>query len=730
MKTRLTVLAFGRQCRRAALILALLCTVFPLVAQRFEKSFGGPKDDFGQAILQTEDHGYLEVGSTRGQLGDDNDFDIFVVRTDVDGTTIWKRTFDDGFTEQGMEVTQAADGGYMIVGFRKETPSSPEETLLLKLDERGNQVFAKVYGEDGLDEQGQQIIQVPGEGYLITGYRKMAGSSNKQVLAIKVDEDGNVVWRATVGESDDNQGIGAVLGSNGGFIIGANVKKERNPSNDIAFYGLSATGEMLWSKTFGTDTKNEQIEDIIRTSDGNIALVGSTDNFNKAFIAKADLNGDMLWTKEFNPSDFDDELRGVIEEDNGQTLVAVGQTTPSAANFDVLMLKVNATDGQPIWQRFLGSEEAADIGEDLAPTTDGGYALAAFSSSTATVLGNEMVLYKTDDFGATQTNYIVGKVYQPAANDCGSFTEGDLSMNGWLVMAESETTTFFGSTDSLGNYSIRVDSAVYQVSLLRKNDRWEVCNPGPITASLTEPYDSSFIDFALQPAIQSCPLLEVSLSATPAIQCDTQLITVSYGNSGTDIATDAEVRLVLDEALSFLSSSQARRVENNQELIFPLGDLAPNSMGSFNLKVLLACNDLVEGQAISSEVDIFPIFDCGSVDPDWDGSSITVSGRCDLQNGITFRVTNEGSFPMTQRSSYVIVEDILLRTRGEIEILNAAQSTDINIPIDQVDGSTYRMIAEQSPGNPGNLFPTAVVEGCQTNNADFSTGYVAQFPDN
>lgn len=729
MKQRPTDMAFGCQCRRAALVLVLLCSCFSLTAQGFEKSFGGPKADLGRAVLQTNDHGFIEVGVSEGELGDDNDLDIFVVRTDVDGTVVWTRRYDDGFKEFGEDVIQTADEGFLVIGSRQQSAQSAEETFLIKIDRRGELVWSKAFNDDNVEERGRHILSAANGGYLITGTRNQPGSSRKEILAIKVDDNGDLEWRATYGEYFDQEGVGAINANNGEFILGANVEDGTGVDSDLALFSISATGELLWNKTLNATTDNEQMEDIIRTSDGQLAFVGSTNNFNKAVIAKADLNGDLLWFEEIDISDFDDELNGLIEEDNGENLVAVGQTTPSAANFDVLMVKVNATSGQRIWERRLGSETSTDIGQGLATTLDGGYALAAFSSRIFLVEANDMTLFKTDNFGDHQTNYLRGKVYRPAADDCGDYNEGDLGLAGWLVRAEGESTTFFGSTDSLGNYDLQVESDVYEVSLLLKNDRWNICEPEPFTVDLTTEYDTSFHDFALQPAID-CPLLEVALSATPAIQCDTQLITISYGNSGTDIATDASIRLTLDGHLTFLSAgTQAPPNQDGQELTFTVGDLAPGAEGTIELTARVACNDVAEGQALSSEVMIFPILNCAPINDDWDGSSIVVTSRCDM-DGVSFTINNVGTSDMTQTQSYVVVEDIVLIEQNDF-LLNVDESLEVNIPLPEGDVGTYRLIAEQTEGHPGSLFPTAVVEGCQTaNSSGFSTGYVAQFSDN
>ena len=730
MKQRLSVRTFGRQYRRAVLMLAVLCTSLWVGAQGFEKKIGGPKDDFGQAILQTKDHGYIEVGSTRGVLGDDNDFDIFVVRTDVDGTTVWTRQFDEGFDEQAEDILAVDDGAYLIAGYRTATATSSEQTYLLKLDRFGNVVFSRAYGEEGTDERSRQLTALPNGDALLTGYRKLPATDRREMLVTRVDAAGEVVFRTSIGEAFSSEAYGTVVTPSGGLIVAGNRKATADAAGQIVLHGLTAGGALEWTRVYGDEASNDRLEGVTLTDDGHLVFVGSSGNANRALIAKTDLNGDTLWYRSIDAGPFDDVLYSVVEEATDGSLVAVGQTVPTPANLDVLMVKVDAATGNLIWLRRLGDDVTLDVGEDLAATRDGGFALAGFSARFDGVLGNEMVLFKTDDLGALQTNYLMGRVYHPTGDDCRPFAEGDLGLAGWLVVAESETATFYGSTDSLGNYELRVDAGVYGVSLLPKNDRWAQCDPLPTVVELPESYDTSFQDFSLLPAFD-CPLLEVSLSATPAVQCDTQRLTLHYANSGSATATGTSVELLLDENLTFLTASQAF-TEDNDMLVFATGDLAPSTEGTIELTVLVGCNGVTAGQAIRSRATIFPLIDCAPVSADWDGSSIVVTSRCDREEGLSFTITNIGD-DMTQSSSYVIVEDIMLREQNTFQ-LAAEGFLEIPVDVSSEDGEvgTFRLIAEQAEGHPGSQFPTAVAEGClpQTGAVTFSTGFVAQFPDN
>lgn len=716
-----TNISFDGRLLRTSL-LALLCGYGSLFGQGFEISFGGPKEDQGVAILQTEDHGFIQVGFTEGPLGDDNDVDIFVVRTDVDGTIVWSRQIDEGFLEQPTEVIQTTDGSYLISGYRQEQPGDPEQSYLIKLDPRGELVWSRTYGTVVNPERCNHIIAVDGGGYLLTGTFTDGTTSRQDILLLRIDPNGDEVWRRTFGSSRDEEGIGAVQTPTG-FVIGANGQSVLIGDNDVKLYGVSADGFDLWSKTYGTPGTNEQMEDIIPTSDENLVFVGSTDDFNTALLAKADLNGDTLWYTEVPATPFDSDLRGVIEEDNGTTLVAAGQAAPDNVSFnlDVLMVKVEAATGQLIYQRLIGANDVLNTAEDLAPIIGGGYAISAYNALNA-VAFNDMTVFKTNQQGEHLTNYVRGRVhYSP--DGCNPYEPGDLGLEGWLVRAESETATFFGSTDSLGRYALQIDTGTYTVSLLQKNDRWDICNPVAIVVDFTETYDSTRQDFALLPAVD-CPLLEVELSAGPAIACEDQIITVGYGNRGTTVAEGVSLTIEMDELLAYSSSTLPVNDQDGQLLSFELPDLPPETKGSFELTVSVACAGVTDQQALSTEARILPDYDCAPVDPTWNGSSIQVSSACD-GDSIRFTISNPTPNELPGPLAYIVVEDQVMIRSAPIE----AQPGIAQFEAFEATGGTFRLIAEQVAGHPGEQFPTTVVEGCTTS-GDFTTGQVAQFSDN
>src|SRR5258708_2214580 len=78
-------------------------------------------DDVGFCVKQTFDGGYIIVGTTH--LLSVTEQDICLIKTDVNGDTLWTRFFGGNYNEIGSSVIQTSDSGYVIAG-STETPTT------------------------------------------------------------------------------------------------------------------------------------------------------------------------------------------------------------------------------------------------------------------------------------------------------------------------------------------------------------------------------------------------------------------------------------------------------------------------------------------------------------------------------------------------------------------------------------------------------------------------------
>ena len=81
----------------------------------FVKTFGGHTDDEGYSVQQTTDGGYIITGIEGGTAAGGED--VYLVKTDADGDTVFTKTFGGDCPDVGLAVQQTRDGGYIITGF-------------------------------------------------------------------------------------------------------------------------------------------------------------------------------------------------------------------------------------------------------------------------------------------------------------------------------------------------------------------------------------------------------------------------------------------------------------------------------------------------------------------------------------------------------------------------------------------------------------------------------------
>jgi len=79
------------------------------------KEYGGTAWDWGYSVLQTTDGGYIISGET-DSFNDNMKYSIYLIKTNVNGDTLWTRLFEGNEEANGSSVQQTNDGGYIIVG--------------------------------------------------------------------------------------------------------------------------------------------------------------------------------------------------------------------------------------------------------------------------------------------------------------------------------------------------------------------------------------------------------------------------------------------------------------------------------------------------------------------------------------------------------------------------------------------------------------------------------------
>ncbi len=250
----------------------------------FQKTYGGTGDDRGYFVQQTTDGGFIITGYTSSFGAGMGDF--YLIKTDINGDTLWTKTFGGTSLDGGGEsVQQTAEGGYIIVGATLSFGTGNFDIYLIKTDTSGDILWTKTFGGIN-DDESFSVQQTNDGGYIICGNTESFGAGDYDTYLIKTDANGDSIWTKTFGGIFNDLSYSGRQTSDGGYIILGSTWGFGAGNRDIYLIKTDSLGNSLWSKTFGgtgTDTEGS----IQQSTDGGYIITGFTNNFGAGGYADA-----------------------------------------------------------------------------------------------------------------------------------------------------------------------------------------------------------------------------------------------------------------------------------------------------------------------------------------------------------------------------------------------------------------------------------------------------------
>lgn len=257
----------------------------------WSKTYGGIADDRGYSVNQTDDGGYIITGNTLS-LGAGS-YDLWLLKTDASGDTLWTKTYGGILEDGGRSVQQTSDGGYVIAGSTWSFGAGLYDIWLLKTNAFGDTLWTKTFGGN-LHDGGRAVQQTFDGGYIITGYTFSFSFGASDIWLIKTDAYGNKQWEKTFGSTIGDEGYAIQQTIDSGYIL-TGISE-----GNVFLLKTDSLGNESWSKSYGGS--NEDISfSVNQTNEFGYILVGYTLSFgsgtNDIWIIKTDSSGDTLWTK-------------------------------------------------------------------------------------------------------------------------------------------------------------------------------------------------------------------------------------------------------------------------------------------------------------------------------------------------------------------------------------------------------------------------------------------------
>jgi hypothetical protein len=237
------------------------------------KTYGGLDIDWGFSVDQTADSGYIVAGIS---MSFGWAMDAYLVKTDTGGITIWDTTYGGILHDGAVSVQQTSNSGYIAAGMTTSFGAGGGDVYLIKTDGGGDTLWTKTFG-DIYDDIAMSVQQTSDDGYIIAGATFPSWPGESDVYLIKTDSQGDILWTRTYGGIGEDA-ANSVQQTLDGYIVAGYTASFSVGGYDVWLIKTNMNGDTLWTETYG-GLYDDVASSVQQTSDGGYIIAGYTESF-------------------------------------------------------------------------------------------------------------------------------------------------------------------------------------------------------------------------------------------------------------------------------------------------------------------------------------------------------------------------------------------------------------------------------------------------------------------
>lgn len=346
------------------------------------KTYGGIEDDGANSIDICADSGFIICGSTCSYS---NVFSaVYLIKTNSNGDTLWTSTYEEKDYNNASSIITTHDGGFLLAGIAETGGAPGADGLVIRTNSNGDTLWMKIYGGLSYDIF-TSVCEDNNGNFLLCGTTYNLASGSYDAYILKINSNGQELWSKTYGGFDvDNAGSIKYTNDNA-FIIAGSTESYGVGGKDVLFLKIDQNGDTLWSKTFG-GTSDDVAGCVRQTNDNGFIVSGYTKSCSAnsdVYLIKTDASGFSGFEKVISVKE---TLNVFPNPSNGMFNVNIPENLKSNPQIEVYNMQ-----GQRVFENQYYGISSEIIEVDIRNYPKGTYVMCIknkFNSATSKVIIN------------------------------------------------------------------------------------------------------------------------------------------------------------------------------------------------------------------------------------------------------------------------------------------------------------------------------------------------------
>ncbi|MBK6914485.1 MAG: hypothetical protein IPH11_12870, partial [Ignavibacteriales bacterium] len=168
--------------------------------------------------------------------------------------TLWTKQYGGDSIDVAYDVEELWDGGFAIVGYTKSIPLTDYDIWLLRTDSNGDTLWTRIYGGDG-DEYGYSLKKTDDGGFIIAGTTNSFGAGQFDFYIVRTDSIGDTLWTRALGGVNKDYAWSVDNALDGGFVIAGETNAFPETADGM-IVKFNQFGEVQWENVYGSSMRD------------------------------------------------------------------------------------------------------------------------------------------------------------------------------------------------------------------------------------------------------------------------------------------------------------------------------------------------------------------------------------------------------------------------------------------------------------------------------------------